>query len=90
MAVAEGPAPLTLPRQEQSADGPGAGRCGGWKGEQVGGMSLAGCKGQAAQSLEVQMKTLAWAPCRWLPLVGFNLEESVGLIRQSLTVQLRN
>lgn len=87
MVVAEGPAPLTLPRQEQSADGPGAGRCRGWKGERVGGMSLAGCEGQAAQSLEVQKKTLAWAPCRWLP---FNLEESVGVMRQSLTLQLRN
>ena len=41
------------------------------------GMSPGGCKGQAAQSLEVQVKTLAWAPCRWLPCVGFNLEESI-------------
>ena len=43
----------------------------------MGGMSPGGCKGQAAQSLEVQVKTLAWAPCRWLPCVGFNLEESI-------------
>ena len=56
----------------------------------MGGRSPGGCKGQAAQSLEVQVKTLAWAPCRWLPCVGFNLEESVGVIRQSLTVQVRN
>lgn len=56
----------------------------------MGGVSLGGGKGQAAQSLEVQMKTSAWAPCRWLPCVDFNLEESVGMIRQTLTVQVIN
>lgn len=53
-----------------------------------GGVSLGGGKGQAAQSLEVQMETPGVSlSCRWLPCVGFNLEESMG-IRQTLTVQI--